>query len=415
MDWFGTEEREECKKSSILRVSEVSDIIHDIFDDPRLQDIWVQGEITNYKHHSAGHRYFSLIEISEKISWSLKCKMWRSNTTSLTFEPQNGNMVLAFGSIDHYAPYGEYSLIVKEILPAGEGEKHLLVERWRKELAEMGYFTLERKRPLPRFPNRIGVVTSETGAVLQDIINVINRRFPLEIVVSPTAVQGDDAYQQITTAIRRIDGKVDVIIVARGGGSFEDLFPFNHPEVVKAVAACRTPVVSAIGHEVDVTLCDLVADVRAPTPSAAAELCVPDRVTLREVYQSINAQLRSTILQRLDQTKWDLMDLRDRLRPRRFERKILERRQETADITDRINRAITVRIEHERLRLNQLRAILEGYNALALLQRGYCIAEKDGQMIKKVSELLRDEVINIRFIDGKCIVRVEDIKHERNV
>ena len=123
------------------------------------------------------------------------------------------------------------------------------------------------KRPLPRFPNRIGVVTSETGAVLQDIINVINRRFPLEIVVSPTAVQGDDAYQQIVTAIRRIDGKVDVIIVARGGGSFEDLFPFNHPEVVKAIAACRTPVVSAIGHEVDVTLCDLVADVRAPTPS----------------------------------------------------------------------------------------------------------------------------------------------------
>jgi len=415
MDWFGGTEKTDRNGAAILQVSEVSLIVQEALDDSRLQDIWVQGEVTNYKHHSAGHRYFSLVETSDKNSWSLKCKMWRSSASSLSFDPQNGMKVIAFGSINHYAPYGEYSLIVQEILPAGEGEKHLLVERWKKELAAMGYFAPERKRPLPRFPAIIGIVTSETGAVLQDIKNVIGRRFPLEIIVSPTAVQGEDAHQQIAAAIRRIDGRVDVIIIARGGGSFEDLFPFNHPEVVKAIAACRTPVVSAIGHEVDVTLSDLAADVRAPTPSAAAELCVPDRGALGELQQSLSAQLRHALLQRLERAMGEVLDLRDRLRPRRFERRIHERRQETADLGERLGRALNVRIEHDRLALNQLRAIIDGYNPQTLLARGYCVIEKDKKMVTTVDTLASGDVLNIRFIDGRCDVRVERIRHGRNV
>lgn len=415
MDWFGGADGQERAGAVILRVSEVSAIIREVLDDTRLQDIWVQGELTNYKHHGTGHRYFSLVETSERNTWSLKCKMWRSNADSLAFEPQNGMKVLAFGYIDHYAPYGEYSLIVQEMLPAGEGEKHLLVERWRKELAALGYFAPERKRPLPRFPSRIGVVTSETGAVLQDIRNVISRRFPLEIVISPTAVQGEDAYREIAAAIRRIDGRVDVIIIARGGGSFEDLFPFNHPEVVKAVASCRTPVVSAIGHEVNVTLCDLAADVRAPTPSAAAELCVPDRESLREMQRSIGAQLRTALLQRLERAREEVLDIRDRLRPRRFERRVAERQQETVDLAERLNRAFKVRIERERLELDRLLAILDGHNPLALLARGYCVAEKDGRMVKTAAALSAGNALSIRFIDGKCDVRVERISHDRNV
>jgi len=415
MDWFGGTTKTEGEGAAILQVSEVSLIVQELLDDSRLQEIWVQGEVTNYKHHSAGHRYFSLVENSDKNSWSLKCKMWRSSANTLSFDPQNGMKVIAFGSINHYAPYGEYSLIVQEILPAGEGEKHLLVERWKKELAAMGYFALERKRPLPRFPVKIGIVTSETGAVLQDIKNVIGRRYPLEIIVSPTAVQGEDAHQQIAAAIRRIDGKVDVIIVARGGGSFEDLFPFNHPEVVKAIAACRTPVVSAIGHEVDVTLSDLAADVRAPTPSAAAELCVPDRRSLAELQQSLSEKLRHALLQRLERAMEDVLDIRNRLRPRRFESRIHERRQETVDLVERLGRALNVRIECDRLALNQLRAIIEGYNPLKLLALGYCVIEKDAMIITTIDALTNGDHLDIRFIDGRCDVRVERIRHGRNI
>ena len=183
--------------------------------------------------------------------------------------------VIITGSVRVYPPHGAYQIQVKEMTRGGAGEKYLLVERWKKELAAEGWFAIERKRPLPSFPTRVGVVTSETGAVIHDIRTVIARRYPVEIVISPTAVQGEDAHREIARAIERVAGRVDVVIVARGGGSFEDLFPFNHPDVVRAIAACPVPVVSAVGHEVDVTLADLAADMRAPTPSAAAELVGP--------------------------------------------------------------------------------------------------------------------------------------------
>ena len=282
MDWFSTPDEPDTAITAPLRVSELSAIVQELLDDPRLQDIRVRGEITNYKHHGRGHRYFSL---SEKGGGStaavIKCVMWRSDAERLPFTPDEGMEVVVSGSVTVYAPHGAYQLQVKSMEKAGLGEKYLLVEQWKKELSALGLFAAERKRPLPGFPARIGVVTSETGAVIHDIRNVVERRYPAEIIISPTAVQGETAHREIAAAIRRLAGCVDVVIVARGGGSFEDLFPFNHPDVVKAIAACPVPVVSAIGHEVDITLADLAADMRAPTPSAAAELVVPDRVVLR--------------------------------------------------------------------------------------------------------------------------------------
>ena len=278
MDWFNTPEEPVVGKTEPLLVSELSAIISGLMDDPRLQDIRVRGEITNYKHHGRGHRYFSL---SEKGGGStaavIKCVMWRSDADRLPFDPEEGMEVVVSGSVTLYAPHGAYQLQIKGMEKAGLGEKYLLVEKWKRELAAEGLFSFDRKRDLPAFPKTIGVVTSETGAVIHDIRNVVERRYPVEIIISPTAVQGEGAHREIASAIRRVANRVDVVIVARGGGSFEDLFEFNHPDVVRAIAASPVPVVSAIGHEVDVTLADLVADVRAPTPSAAAELVVPDR------------------------------------------------------------------------------------------------------------------------------------------
>ncbi|MDD4137151.1 MAG: exodeoxyribonuclease VII large subunit, partial [Methanoregula sp.] len=352
MDWFNTPDESPAGARAPLRVSEISSLIAGLLEDPLLQDIRVRGEVTNYKHHSRGHRYFSLSEKGGgSIAAVIKCVMWRSDADRLAFTPNEGMEVVVSGSVVVYAPHGSYQLQIRSMEKAGLGEKYLLVEQWKKELAALGLFAAERKRPLPAFPSRVGVVTSETGAVIHDIQNVIGRRYPVEIIISPTAVQGEEAHREIAAAIRRLAGLADVVIVARGGGSFEDLFPFNHPDVVKAIAACPVPVVSAIGHEVDVTLADLAADIRAPTPSAAAELVVPDRNVLRIQLQELRVQMGSALLGRVAWAKEEVTGLRDRLRPQRFLRKLDERKTVMADLADRLERGLFTRLERERLLL----------------------------------------------------------------
>jgi exodeoxyribonuclease VII large subunit len=341
--------------------------------------------------------------------------MWKSHSRTLDFVIGDGLEMLAFGHVGTYSPQGKYQFYVREIRPAGAGEKHLLVERWKRELFAEGLFAEERKRPLPFFPTRIGVVTSGTGAVLQDIKNVISRKYPVEIVLSPTQVQGDFAHQQITAAIRCIDGAVDVIIVARGGGSFEDLFPFNHPDVVRAIAGSRTPVVSAIGHETDVTLADLAADLRAPTPSAAAERVVPDRMVLLAELREIRIRLGKALTQRLVRATAELAELRERMHPKRFARKILERRQQPADLADRLLRAIIARTGRERLVVRSLADALAVRSPAALLARGYCIAEKEGTIVKSVDGLTPGDRVRLRFADGKAVTCIEEVEHDKKV
>jgi len=424
MDWFYRDEPEKepetpeapAVSDAPLTVAEVSAVIENLLDDSRLQDIKVLGEITNYKHHARGHRYFSL---SEKGGGStaavIKCVMWRSDADRLAFEPEDGMEVTVTGSVRVYAPHGSYQLQVQSIVRGGLGEKYLLVEKWKKELAAEGCFATERKRELPAFPARVGVVTSETGAVIHDIRTVIARRYPVEIVISPTAVQGETAHTEIARAIERVAGHVDVVIVARGGGSFEDLFPFNHPEVVRAIAACPVPVVSAVGHEVDVTLADLAADIRAPTPSAAAELVVPDRKDLRLALRDLRCQLGNALLAKVSRAQDDLDGLKDRLRPQRFAKKIEEKRQATADLADRLERAFATRCERDRLVLAGLQTALEGRSPKALLARGYCVAEKDGVLVTSVDALKTKDRLSLRFIDGRSRVIVEHVDHDGNL
>ena len=421
MDWFNSPEpgpggKVAAGTSVPMRVSEVSAIIGELLDDCRLQGIWVKGEITNYTHHSRGHRYFSL---SEKggggTAAVIKCVMWRSAADNLPFTPEDGMEVIVSASVRHYAPHGVYQLQVEEMLRAGLGEKYLLVERWKQELEKEGLFDTSRKRPLPVIPGKIGVVTSETGAVIHDIRNVVARRYPREIVISPSAVQGEGVHADIARAIRRLAGRCDVLIVARGGGSFEDLFPFNHPDVVRAVAASPVPVISAIGHEVDVTLADLAADVRAPTPSAAAELAVPDRGVLLQDLANLKNQVRAGLAGRLGRAREMTGDLRERLRPQRFARRIGDHRQAAADLADRLERAFSARTGRERLALAGLAANLDATSPLKILSKGYCVAEKGGAVVRRVAGVKKDDRLSIRFIDGKGHVVVERVEHDGNV
>jgi exodeoxyribonuclease VII large subunit len=416
MDWFSTPDEPQGGRAAPLRVSELSAIIGELLDDPRLQDIRVRGEVTNYKHHSRGHRYFSL---SEKGGGSttavIKCVMWRSDAERLPFVPGEGMEVVVSGSVTLYAPHGAYQLQVKKMEKAGIGEKYLLVEQWKKELAALGLFAADRKRELPAFPAKIGVVTSETGAVIHDIRTVVERRYPVAIVISPTAVQGEEAHWEIAAAIRRLAGLVDVVIVARGGGSFEDLFPFNHPDVVRAIAACPVPVVSAIGHEVDVTLADLAADVRAPTPSAAAELVVPDRNILALRLQELRVRMDSVLLGRISWANEEIADLRDRLRPQRFLRRLDERKSATADLAERLLRGLFTLLERDRLLLAELRAALDGRSPRAVLARGYCVAEKDGRVVRGTADIRKEDRLKLRFYDGSSEVTVERVDHDGNL
>ena len=372
MDWFYSPETPSAVPTAPLSVSAVSKIIAGLFEDERLQDIRVTGEVTNYTHHTRGHRYFSLSEKGGGNTTAvIKCVMWRSDAERLAFIPEDGQAVIVTGSVRLYAPHGAYQIQVKAMQAAGLGEKYLLLEKWKKELALEGCFAAERKRELPTFPVRVGVVTSETGAVIHDIHTVIARRYPVEILISPTAVQGENAHREIAQAIESLRGRVDVVIVARGGGSFEDLFPFNHPDVVRAIVSCPVPVVSAIGHEVDVTLADLAADMRAATPSAAAELVVPDRKELREWVRELRCQMSAALLSRIERAQEDIARLRDRLRPQRFSRRLEEKTQNTVDLADRLLRAVTTKIEHNHLVLAEMRSALEGRSPRAVLARGY--------------------------------------------
>jgi len=396
----------------VLGVAEISGIISDALDDERLQEIWIRGEITSYKHHHSGHRYFSLSEQVSGRNYAIKCIMWQSRAQGLDFEPRDGLVVIALGSVQVYEARGDLGFYVQEMLPAGAGEKHLLVEKWKKELAAEGLFAEERKRPLPAFPARVGVVTARTGAVLQDILNVIGRRFPIEIVLSPTAVQGDLAHVEIARAVRILDGQVEVIIVARGGGSFDDLFPFNHPEVVRAIACCCTPVVSAVGHEVDHVLADLAADRRAPTPSAAAELVVPDRAEVaREVGGSLD-RMRNALEKKVQAAGLLIEDLKSRLQPRRIGRRINDSREEVSEIEEDLNRAILAKIERGRGELGRLVALLEGRSPATILSRGYCIAEKDGRVVRAAGDLRTGDRVRLRMSGGRADTRIEKVYHE---
>src|SRR5437867_82303 len=283
---------------SVLSVSTLTRLIKESLEG-EFPSVWVKGEVSGLKRADSGHLYFSLKEGKEAI---LDCLMWRSSAIQLPFEPRDGSEVEAFGGITVYEPRGKYQLLVKELRPAGLGALLLALEELKRRLQAAGLFDAARKRPLPRYPQRIGMVTSPMGAAVRDLVKVLRARWPaIAIVLAPTRVQGPGAAEEIAAAIRRFNryGRVDLLIVGRGGGSLEDLWAFNEEIVVRAIAASEIPVISAVGHEVDWTLADLAADLRAATPSNAAEIAVRDHREIAHRVAILLAKLKSAILRGL--------------------------------------------------------------------------------------------------------------------
>ncbi len=397
-----------------LSVSEVTARVKEVIAcDDLLADVRVAGEVSNLSRPASGHLYFTLKDEGAQ----LRCVMWRSYAARLSRLPRNGDAVIARGRIDVYERDGVYQLYVEALVGQGIGDLNAEFERLKQKLQAEGLFDAARKRPLPRFPRALGIVTSPTGAALQDILNVLRRRYPLlEVYLSPTLVQGEDAPEQIVRAIQRLNdaGCCDVILVARGGGSLEELWAFNDERVVRAIAASPTPVVSGIGHEIDYTLADFAADVRAPTPSAAAEIITPDINDLRLQVDAMSLTLTETMQARLTRAKAGLSTLQRTLRLLSPFNQLARQRERLDEARTRLAAALAHRLAVLRLRLDGLRARLEGVGPLATLARGYAIVrDADGRTVRSVRAVQRGARLQITVADGSFDAQALDGQGER--
>ncbi|MGD2205287.1 MAG: exodeoxyribonuclease VII large subunit [Anaerolineae bacterium] len=379
--------------------------------DAALQDLWLTGEISNLSQPSSGHLYFTLKDAKA----TLKCVMWRSAVRRLTWKPAHGAAVLAHGRISVYPARGLYQLYVDQLRPAGLGDLHARFEELRDRLKAEGLFDAERKRALPQFPRVLGVVTSPQAAAFRDVLNVLRRRYPLaQVLLASTLVQGDQAPSQIVAALHTLDTRdeVDLILLVRGGGSLEELWAFNDERVARAIAACRRPVVSGVGHETDFTIADFVADVRAPTPSAAVEVAVPDQTDLRQRIETWNGRLQQNMARRLSQARHALEQQQEALLHRSPQGRVDAHRQQVDDLTQQANRAMTHALELRRSNLAGLQARLTALSPLATLERGYAIVrqEDSGAVVHSVEQVSAGDALSIRVRDGdlKAVVRSEE-------
>jgi exodeoxyribonuclease VII large subunit len=370
--------------------------------DPELQDVTVRGEISNLTRAASGHLYFTLKDADAALS----CVMWRSAAGRLSWQPEQGAAALAQGHISLYPARGSYQLYVDRLQPAGLGDLHARFEQLRERLRAEGLFDAERKQPLPAFPRVLGVVTSPQAAALRDVLNVLRRRYPLvQVVLAPTLVQGDQAPPQIVAALQALDARqdVDLILLVRGGGSLEELWAFNDEQVARAIAACRRPVVSGVGHETDFTIADFVADLRAPTPSAAAELAVPDQADLRQRVGVLGGQLLGMVDRRLERARQALVGWQQALRRLSPQGRVDAQRQQVDDLTRQAGRALGHSVALRRSVLSGLEARLAALSPLATLERGYAIVRRadTGAVVHRVSQVQAGDALAIRVQDGE--------------
>ncbi len=379
----------------------------------QLSLVWIEGEISDFRHHSSGHMYFALKDDRSQIS----VVMFAGTNAALPFKPANGQKVLARGHVTLYEPRGQYQLVAQNLYPAGAGELWLQFEALKEQLRVEGLFDAQRKRPLPGFPRRIGVITSPSGAAVQDIINVVARRAPhVTLVVRPTLVQGEDAPADLVAALKEFEdwGAVELVIVARGGGSLEDLWAFNTEVVVRAVADCALPVVSAVGHETDTTLCDLVADVRAPTPSVAAELVAVER----EGYLQYLDERLATLEAALGRVLLDLRRQLDQVRQHHILRQPLVnislQRTRLAGQLARLGLLVrhTFGNHQELLRVPEAR--LAALDPRRVLERGYALVTDGatGQVVTRREQLRLKQPLGVTFADGSARVKVTELLEE---
>jgi len=376
-----------------------------------LQDVWVQGELSNLSRPASGHVYFTLKDQSA----ALKCVMWKTSASRLGTALQDGMEVEVHGRIGIYEVSGQYQLYADQIRPIGEGALYQEFLRLKAMLEAEGLFAPERKRPIPTFPRRIGIVTSATGAALRDMLNILRRRLPLvEIILAPSPVQGIEAPPALVQAIQLLNTQLpDVILLARGGGSIEDLWAFNDERVVRAVAMSDVPIICGVGHETDFTLCDFAADLRAPTPTAAAELATP--ITIQELSTGISnlqSRLFSSTLSLLTGHQAVLSSLIAQLRYASPERRIQSERQRVDELARRAHSSLAHRLELQSTRLKGMQKRLAALGPLAVLARGYAVVTRkdDGSVVSRVAQTRQGQQIQIRVSDGQLDAEIVNPK-----
>ena len=400
----------ERDNAAIFSVSDLNNYIKNIFENNRtLTSVSVRGEISNFTNHRSGHLYFSLKDADGQI----RAVMFRSRAASLKFIPESGMKVIVHGSVTVYPRDGSYQIYVSSMQPDGIGALYLAYEQMKARLAEEGLFDEVHKLPIPMYPRRIGVITSPTGAAVRDIINVTGRRYPVaDVFVYPALVQGEGAEESLTRALDYLDKSklCDVIIIGRGGGSIEDLWAFNSEKLARRIYDATTPIISAVGHETDFTICDFVSDMRAPTPSAAAEIAVPDRRELLLRLDSYDERLSLALVRKLQRAKERLNYLCEKADESAIRNLIESKRDEIKRLGDMAKLLINSRIENtkDKLMLNVGRA--NALSPLAILSRGYSVTEADGSVIKSVDGLEKDKEVDLIFKDGVATAKIVDVK-----
>lgn len=395
---------------NVLTVTQVNTYIKALLDESApLRNIYISGEISNFTHYyRTGHLYFTLKDESSQ----LKAVMFSSNASRLRFQAENGMKVICRGRISVYSKSGEYQLYVDDMQPDGVGALSLAFEQLKKKLSQEGLFDEVHKKPIPPFPSKIGVATSNIGAAVEDIKNITARRYPLaEIIICPTVVQGENAPADIVRSIKMLDGfdGIDVIILGRGGGSAEDLWAFNSEEVARAVFACETPIVSAVGHETDFTICDFVSDLRAPTPSAAAELVCPD---INKLYSDLSVKKNALdfyIANRIETLEQDLCDITQNGAFADAESFFAAYQDNLEVLSERLNDAFSFTIDDKENKFLNASARLEALSPLSVLMRGYCVASKNGKAVKSKNDIKKDDELTLRFADGRVDISVGEV------
>ncbi len=395
-------------------MSQVNGYLKNLLDsDETLTDISITGEISNFKHHSSGHMYFSLKDKDSAIS----AAMFRGNNRSLKFMPENGMNVIARGRVSVYPTAGTYQLYVEQLLPDGEGALFAAFARLKEKLEKEGLFAQEKKRSIPRFPERVGVITSPTGAAVRDIISVLQRRYPCaEVIFAPVMVQGAEAAQTIADAVNEMNAKkaCDVMIVGRGGGSIEDLWCFNDERLVRAVADSEIPVISAVGHETDFTLCDFSADLRAPTPSVGAELAVPDRDKLMGIIRSYSESIGHLITDKLERADLLLKNIKSQPCMKSPYGAVETCSQKLDMLAAAIENNFESVLKKHQASLCAVSASIEALSPIAVLMRGYSVAYKNDSIIDSVNMLRSGDEILLKLYDGSAQCRVDKILEKEN-
>lgn len=397
----------QIQKPRVLSVSQINFYIKSIIEnDGSLQFVLVTGEISNLTvHQRSGHIYLSLKDSNSVIS----AVMFAGNARRLKFRLENGMKVICRGRISVYEPSGRYQLYIEDMQPDGVGALTIAFEQLKKSLAQKGLFDNAHKKPLPKFPKTIGVITSPTGAAVQDITNIIRRRFPsADIVLAPVLVQGESAPEQLVRAVNKFSASkiADVVIIGRGGGSAEDLWAFNDEQLAYAVYNCETPIISGVGHETDFTICDFVADVRASTPSAAAELAVPDRQELMSYYFKQKQYISAMLDRKIKTAQLRLENQQRRMSASSPKLKAEQLEKQLSAKSEKLTRFMNIYISDKENKLIAAKGKLDGLNPLNVLNRGYAIAEKDEKIITSSKQLKDGDDFTVILSDGKINAKV---------